>query len=216
MSDPPPPASRGFIFDLIDRLLKWLDKPWKALALAGLAVLVALGWGGWTSRDTLTDIWRMSAGRPVLKRSELTATLQTLRSETRADIVAYWALNLSANSMVFEEGFGDHGKPWEFTPHRLPAIRDPGQSSPRGLSDIMAGHINCRNRPEPDGDGDLFARRMLAENIARLCIVPVPPAPNILVGLLLIAWMTSPDLPSEEAALGLARETASTMVSRWE
>jgi hypothetical protein len=181
MSEPPPPASRGFIFDLIDRLLKWLDKPWKALALAGLAVLVALGWSGWTSRDTLTDIWRMSAGRPILKRSELPETLARLRAETGADIVGFWSLNLSANAMNFELGIGLHGKPWVFTPTRLPAIRDPGAATARGLADIMAGQIICR-APSPDGDGDLFNRRMVADKIHRLCIVPVPPAPNILVG----------------------------------
>jgi hypothetical protein len=199
MSEPPPPASRGFIFNLIDRLLKWLDKPWKALALAGLAILVALGWSGWTSRDTLTDIWRMSAGRPILKRSELPETLQRLRAETGADIVGFWSLNLSANAMSFELGIGLHGKPWVFTPTRLPAIRDPGNASPRGLSDIMAGQIICR-APSPDGDGDLFNRRMLADHIHRICIVPVPPAPNILVGVLLVAWINDPDPSTEEAA----------------
>jgi hypothetical protein len=57
---------------------------------------------------------------------------------------------------------------------------------------------------------------MLAENIHRMCIIPVPPAPNILVGIMIVAWITPPDASTEEAALGLARETASTMVSRWE
>jgi hypothetical protein len=147
MSEPSsPPPSRGFVFDLIDRLLKWLDKPWKAVALAGLAILVALGWSGWTSRDTLTDIWRMSAGRPVLKRSELPETLKHLRAETDADVIGYWSLNLSANAMNFEDGIGAHGKQWDFIPHRLPAIRDPGNATARGLADIMAGHITRRRR----------------------------------------------------------------------
>lgn len=215
---PPPPQSRGMILDILNRIFEWLDKPWKAFALAGLAILVALGWSGWTSRDTITDIWRMSSGRPILKRSELPEKLKYLRSETGADIVAFWSLNLSSNAMNFEEGLGAHGKVWEFTPKRIPAIRDP-ISQPFGLSEIMAGHIVCRT-PEfdtsKDKNGDLFYRRMKAEGISRLCLVPVPPAPNILVGILLVAWMKDPDASSEEAALGLARETASTMVSRWE
>jgi hypothetical protein len=204
------------IVDLIDRFLKWLDKPWKAFALAGLAVLVALGWGGWLSRDALVDAWKMSAGRPILKRSELTETLKTLRAETGADIIGYWSLNLSANAMYFEDGIGSHGKPWDFTPHRIPAIRDPGNATARGLAEIMAGHITCRSPSTPDSDGDLFNRRMVTDNIQRMCIVPVPPAPNILVGIMIVAWIAPPDRSTEEAALGLARETASTMVSRWE
>jgi hypothetical protein len=202
------------IIDLLDRLLRWLDKPWKAIALVAFAVLIALGWGGWLSRDMLVDAWKMSAGRPILKRSELTETLRHLRAETDADIVAFWSLNLSANAMNFEDGMRRNLQRWEFTPKRLPAIRDPVGPA-RGIAEIMSGQIICKN-PVSEGDGDLFNRRMMADNIHRLCLVPVPPAPNILVGILLIAWIKSPDPSSEEAALGLARETASTMVSRWE
>jgi hypothetical protein len=212
MSEQPPP--RGFIFDLLDRVLKWLDKPWKALALAGLAILVALGWGVWTSRDSLPAIWRMSAGRPVLKRSELPELLSHLRAETGADVVAFWGLNISANAMNFELGIGPYGRPWDFIPHRLPAIRDPCSTSLGGWSKTMAGQIICRS-PEPDSDGDLFDRRMLADKIHRICVVPVPNSTNILVGLLLIAWLDDPDSWTEEAALGLAQETAATILSRW-
>jgi hypothetical protein len=211
----PPPQQQGFVFGLIERIFNWLDRPWKAFAIAGLAILVALGWGGWLSRDALVDAWKMSAGRPILKRSEVPEKLKTLRAETGADIVALWSLRLGANAMDFEEGLGLHGKPWDFIPHRLPAIRDPGSAPARSLSDIMAGQIICRI-PVSNGDGDLFNRRMIADQITRYCIVPVPPAPNILVGVLLLAWVKPQDASTEEAALGLAREEASTMVSRWE
>jgi hypothetical protein len=157
----------------------------------------------------------MSSGRPILKRSELTNTLKLLRSETKADIVGYWSLNLSSNAMNFEEGVRNFGETWDFTPKRIPAIRDP-VSEPRGLAEIMAGQIVCRNPTTATGPDDLFHRRMTAEKISHFCLVPVPPAPNILVGILMLAWVADPDPPSEQAALGLARETASTMVSRWE
>lgn len=211
---PPPQQSRGFISDLISRLLEWLDKPWKAFALVGIAIVIGLGYGGWLSRDALVDAWKMSSGRPILKRSELNATLKYLRAETKADIVGYWSLNLSANAMNFEEGVKNFGETWDFSPKRLPAIRDP-VSEPRGLAEIMAGTIVCRV-PGDATNGDLFHRRMHAEGIHRICLVPVPPAPNILVGILLLAWVNVPDSSTEEAALGLARETASTMVTRWE
>jgi hypothetical protein len=214
---PPPQQSRGMILDILNRIFEWLDKPWKAIALAGLAILVALGWGGWMSKDALVDVWKMSAGRPILKRSELPEILKHLRSETKADIVAYWSLNLSANAMNFELGVRNFGETWEFTPHRVPAIREPFGSA-RGLSELMAGQIVCRAVADvaAEANGDLFYRRMRTEKISRVCLIPVPPAPNILVGILVLCWVADPDNSTEEAALGLARETASVMVSRWE
>lgn len=211
---PPPSQSQGFIQETISKLLGWLDKPWKAFALVGIAIVIGLGYGGWLSRDALVDAWKMSAGRPILKRSELNTTLKHLRSETKADIVAYWSLNLSANAMNFEDGVKNFGEHWEFSPKRIPAIREP-VSQPRGLSEIMSGQIICRI-PKDTDNLDLFHRRMQLEGISRVCLVPVPPAPNILVGILLLAWVKDPDASTEEAALGLARETAATMVSRWE
>lgn len=211
---PPQQPQRGFIFDTLNRLLEWLDRPWKAFAIVGIAVVIGLGYGGWLSRDMLVEAWKMSSGRPILKRSELTATLKYLRAETKADIVGYWSLNLSANAMNFEEGVKNFGETWDFSPKRLPAIRDP-VSEPRGLAEMMAGQIVCRS-PSDGINGDLFHRRMQADGIHRICLVPVPPAPNILVGILLLAWTKPQDASTEEAALGLARETASTMVTRWE
>jgi hypothetical protein len=213
-AEPQPPPQRGFIADLIHRLLEWLDSPWKAFALVGIAIVAGLGYGGWMSRDALVDTWKMSSGRPVLKRSELSGTLKHLRVETKADIVAMWSLKLDANAMYFEEGYKNYDEKWEFAPVRLPAIRDP-VSEPKYLAEIMAGSIVCRI-PVEATNGDLFNRRMVKEKVTRYCIVPVPPAPNILVGILIIAWIKDPDPATEEAALGLARETASTMVSRWE
>jgi len=211
---PQPQQQRGFISDTLSKLLEWLDKPWKAFALVGIAIVIGLGYGGWMSRDTISDIWRMSSGRPILKRSELPAMLKNLRVETKANVVALWSLNLSANAMNFEIGYKNHDEPWVFSPKRIPAIRDP-VSEPRGLSDIMAGTIVCRNSNK-DTNGDLFLRAMREHKISHYCIVPVPPAPNILVAILVIGWADDPDHQSEEAALGLARETASTMVSKWE
>lgn len=211
---PQPPTQRGIISDFFTKILDWLDKPWKAFALVGIAIVIGLGYGGWMSRDTISDIWKMSSGRPILKRSELPAMLKNLRAETKADVVAIWALNLSANAMNFELGFERYDEKWEFTPKRIPAIRDP-VSEPRGLSEIMAGHIVCRT-PSKETNGDLILRRMREEKISHFCIVPVPPAPNVLVAVMLIGWIENPDHYTEEAALGLARETASTMVSKWE
>jgi hypothetical protein len=108
---PQPPPSRGMIFDLIDRILRWLDKPWKAIALAGLAILVALGWSGWTSRDTITDIWKMSVGKPI-SNDRKSRILKNLRIETGADIVGLWSLRLGANAMEFGRDWatmGNHG-----------------------------------------------------------------------------------------------------------
>jgi hypothetical protein len=212
----PPPAQqqRGFILDTLSKFLEWLDSPWKAFALVGIAIVGGLGYGGWMSRDTLVDVWKMTSGRPILKRSEMPAMMTHLRQEAKADVVAIWSLNLSANAMNFELGFQRYDEKWVFSPKRIPAIRDP-ISEPRGLSEIMAGMIVCRT-PAKEANGDLFLRAMREAKIRHYCLVPVPPAPNILVAIMIIGWIEDPDAQSEEAALGLARETAATMVSRWE
>lgn len=217
MTQQPPDQQqqRGFIADILNRLLSWLDKPWKAFALVGIAIVAGLGYGGWLSRDALVDAWKMSSGRPILKRSELPQMMKHLRQEAKADIVAIWALNLMANAMNFELGFKRYDEAWEFHPKRIPAIRDP-ISEPRGLSEIMSGQIICRTPDKDSSDGDLFLRAMRDYKIVHFCLVPVPPAPNILVAIMIIGWIEDPDPQAEEAALGLARETAATMVSRWE
>jgi hypothetical protein len=204
------------IIDLLDRFLRWLDRPWKAFALAGLAILVALGWGGWLSRDALVDAWKMSFGNPVLKRAEVSGILKDLRAETGADIVALWSAKLSSDALYFIEGIGLHGKVWDFTPHRIPIHRERGVQTPHGYAQLLAGRTVCRVPTVDTSDGDLFERRMVDEKIAEYCLIPVPPAPNILSAILVIAWLSPPDYSSKEAALGLALDTASTMVSRWE
>ena len=54
MSDQPP---QGTIAGIIDRVLKFIDKPWKAATIVILFIVIGGGWIVYEKRDELFEAW---------------------------------------------------------------------------------------------------------------------------------------------------------------
>lgn len=193
------------IAELIGKILAYVDRPWKAVAVAGLLILGGGGFFIWDMRDKL---FLTSLPKIMLDRSKLPIELGQAMVETGADIAAVWSIDLPNNGAYFEQGRQKSDGAWEFTPHRIPVIAE--NRNTRYLADILAGHPVC------DGDSlpSLFARRFVDDGMKRVCAVPIPYRSDVVVGIFVLAWRAAPDRGHEEAAIGIAGELANKLVSR--
>ena len=94
---------------------------------------------------------------------------------------------------------------------RLPAIVE--GANVKNLIQVLEGHAICDGRGNL---GSLLVRQLVDEGMQRVCIVPIPPDPQVLVGILLLAWRTPPDAAREDQATGAALEVAGGLVTRWQ
>jgi hypothetical protein len=204
VSEPPTSGLSG----LLDRVLKFIDKPWKAFAIAGLAMLLFFGWVIYERRADLFEAW-MTPDTPELKTADVPEALGKLASETNADLIQIWAVDLASNSQWFLGARRHDGERAVIpSPRRLPIIDH--ASDIRKLVDVLEGHPVC---VDLEVTGTPVARRLAERGMKRGCGIPIPPNPESFVGVIYLAWSTPTDASNENVAVGAAREIAKRLAT---
>jgi hypothetical protein len=196
---------------LLDRLLSYCDKPWKVVAIIALAIVGGAGWLIWDKRDVLFDVWLTPTAR-VLKTAEVPAALAKLTTETSADLVQIWAVDLGSNSQWFLGARRHDGeRPVIPAPRRLPVMVT--ASDVGALIDVMEGHPICLDLSKT---GSPLARRLEERGMKRGCAIPIPPTNESFLGVIYLAWSEDnmPDASAENVAAGVAREIAASLATR--
>jgi len=194
--------------DRLAQICNFIDKPWKAVVVAALFLVFGAGWVAYEKRDLLIENW-MTPSAPELKTSLVPDALGVLTTETSADLVQIWSIDLPTNVQQFHAARRHDGeRPVIPTPRRLPVITS--TSSAKALVDVLAGHPIC---VDLDVMGTPLAERLAQRGMKRGCAIPIPPNAEALVGIIYLAWVNPPDERSENVAVGAARDVARTLVT---
>jgi uncharacterized membrane protein len=197
-----PPSGHG-VAGLLDRVLRFIDKPWKAVVVVVLIVILGCGWVLYEKRNELFEAW-LTPDTPELRTSEVPDALTKLTTETNADLVQIWAVDLSSNSQWFLGARRHDGeRPVIPSPRRLPIIDHTSDVSK--LVEVLEGHPTCVDLSPA---GTPVARRLAERGMKRGCAVPIPPNPESFVGVIYLAWPDATDASNENVAIGAAREVA--------
>ena len=193
----------------IDRALAFIgDSKWKAFFSLGAVIVLGIGWVLYEKRDMLFEAW-LTPSAPELKTAMIPEALDKLTSETNADIVQIWAVDLSANSQWFLGARLHSGeRPVIPSPRRLPIIV--ASSDVKALLDVLEGTPTCKDL---ESNGSPLARRLEARGMKRGCAIPIPPGPQAFVGVIYIAWLAPTDASNENVAVGAAREIATKLAT---
>lgn len=185
------------------------DKPWKALFIVVLLVLGGVGWVIYEKRNELLEAW-MTPDRPELKTKDVPEALTKLSTETNADLIQIWAVDLVTNSQWFLGARRHDGeRPVVPSPRRLPIIDH--TSDVRRLVDVLEGHPVC---VDLETNGTPVARRLAERGMKRGCAIPIPPSPESFVGVIYLSWANATDASAENVATGAAREIARKLATR--
>jgi uncharacterized membrane protein len=207
---PPLPDERhqGIVERLIARLLGYMDRPWKVVAVVVLLILFGVGFGLWEARHEI--IPRLFKGGPVALKSDVSGELDDIIAHTSADLVVVWAVDPANNTMRLIDARQRGGGAWVFTPRRLPAIE--AGSVADAIAKLNRGVTVC---VDPAQRSTALQRRLAADGIRWDCATPVPPShAEPLIGVLYLGWKTVPDAAAEDAALAAAGDAAEHMVMR--
>jgi len=190
----------------LDRALTFIvDKPWKAAFVLVAFIICGTGWIVYEKRDEIIEAW-LTPSSPELRNDMVPEALEKLSTETSADLVQIWAVDLSSNSQWFLGARRHDGeRPVIPAPRRLPVIVH--TSDLRGLIDVMDGRPACVDLATT---GSPLARRLADRGMTLGCAIPIPPNPESFVGVIYLAWSKDniPDATQQNVAVGAAREIA--------
>jgi hypothetical protein len=186
------------------------DKPWKAAFVVIAFLICGSAWVLYEKRDEIIEAW-LTPSAPELRNDLVPEALDKLITETSADIVQIWAVDLASNSQWFLAARrADGERPVIPPPRRLPIIVH--TSDVRALIDVMEGHPTC---VDLEKTGSPLARRLADRGMHRGCAIPIPPNPESFVGVIYLAWTkdTVPDESQQKVAVGAAREVAKKLAT---
>jgi len=205
-----PPAPPGTIASIVASVLGYIDRPWKAIVVVVLLILLGLGYAAFEERSFLREVLVRRPG-PVALKTDVAKPLDELIADTTVDLAMVWAVDLSRNVQQFVLARQRGGGLWTMTPARLPVFFE-GTTSQTVIR-ILRGSTVCDD-PQLQPNRLLF-QRLTQDGWHYVCAVPVPPGPNSpLVGLLYIAWKAAPEPALAATARADAEATATDLVKR--
>lgn len=195
--------------DRLSQLAAFIDKPWKAVVVAALFLVFGAGWVAYEKRDAIIESW-LTPSTPFLRTALISDALNLLATETSADLLQVWEIDLPTNTQrFFAARRRDGERPVIPTPRRLPIITT--VSSAKAIVDVLEGHPICVDLSEM---GSPLAERLAQRGMKRGCAVPIPPSSEAFVGVIYLAWSVPPDERSENVAVTAARDVARTLATR--
>jgi hypothetical protein len=193
---------------VVDRVLRFVDRPWKIAAVVILLVAAIVGLTLWEKRAELAEAVLQSWVKPQLLPGRFAKISGRLMAEVNADLVVLAAVSVRTNLITNVDGVRRADPAWQPSLNPRPlygAIRDPV----RYTAFIEARPV-CHDLDPADGEEE---RAEAALGIKRRCYIAVPPVLDALVGILAIGWQVAPSPEAETGATSLLWQAASNLAT---
>jgi hypothetical protein len=206
-SPPGPPG--GTITGVLDRVLGYVNSPFRLVAIVVLTILGIVAYTVWEKRAEIAEAVLHHTITPRLEPGEFAKLAPVLMNETRADVVVLIQIELYNNVGRTIAGIARDDPGWKPSPAPRPVLIDGG---PARVVRLIEGGVECyditADNPHPT------AREAAALGITRACAIGVPPVVDVLVGGLFLGWKTALSEP-EEAGIKRAMYRVALKLATW-
>lgn len=192
------------VTSVLDKLLTFIDKPWKAVTLGLLAILGLVLFTLYEQRAQIAAAVLQSLVTPRLLADVYKREAAALLDHTRGDYTQLLEVKLDSNIFSYLVGYQRDGTPWQLGPSSHTVINE--TIEPRIVAQVIEGDVVCQTH-NPDSTKQ-SARIAEQFDISRWCLVGVPPVLGVLVGALYVGWKTPLSIHDETDATHVMRQAA--------
>jgi hypothetical protein len=206
---PPGNSRAGLIATVVDRILTYVDRPWRALFIVTILAIGGIGFAIHERPDIL-NLLGLSAQAPMHLGSDraLEAAIRELLDGTGLDAIAVLAVDLGPNVATVRRGLRRDGTPWKVTPAVMEWVYP--QANAALLTKNLHGEPGCFD-PRDLHSG--LAQFLVRDGIGYACYVPVPPSSTEqLLGIVVLGWKTDPGEPLVRSALAAVRQATGRLI----
>jgi hypothetical protein len=194
----------------VDRVLKFVDRPWKIAAVLVLTFGAVIGWTLWEKRAEIAEQVLSRYVKPRLEADRFTPKFAAeLLGATRADVVILVRAHWHENFMQDIEGYRRDDPAWKPSGNPRPIFY--AERDPQLLIGLIEGKPICRDVNPSDGEEE---RALAALGMKRRCYVAVPPLLSALLGGLMVAWRV-PLAPEAEGGAQRLLYQAAAKLATW-
>jgi hypothetical protein len=192
----------------LDRVLNYVDKPWKVASIAALALIGLVSVTSWERRADIASAILHSTVVPRLEPGRFKAVVSPLMDETGADVGILLAVQLNNNVARIVAGIRRDDPNWVPSSGPRPVFYG---NDPAVVVQLISGTTACSSVTQASPSET--AREMWSLGITRVCVVSVPAVVDVLVGALGIGWKSARNAQAEEGAKTELRRSANKLAT---
>lgn len=192
---------------VLDRVLGYVDSPFKLFAILLMAVFTFVGYFIWQNQAFLIGAYNEQKKLPTIAEDRVEDVAAHLFKNTDATVVAIFKVNPMFGNRVLYRAYTKQGR--DKTLEGLDVgLFTSNVANNRDVVALMAGEIPCGHYKTAQSEIGLW---YIEKGMTYGCRVGVPPEPGKLVGQITVGWREEPPDPD---AYRVLLQIASTMLSR--
>ncbi len=192
---------------LIDKVLSYVDSPFKLFAVLLMAIFAFVGYFVWQNQAFLIGAYKEQQKLPSIAEDRVEDAAAHLFRNTDATVVAIFKVNPMFGTRVLHRAYTKQGR--EKAHEGLDVgLFTSNIANNRDVVALMAGEIPCSHYKTAQSEIGLW---YMEKGMTYGCRVGVPPEPGKLVGQITVGWKEEPpDVDQYRVLL----QIAATMLSR--
>lgn len=192
---------------VLDRVLGYVDSPFKLFAILLMAVFTFAGYFVWQNQAFLLSAYKEQQKLPTIAEDRVEDVAAHLFKNTDATVVAIFKVNPMFGNRVLYRAYTKQGRDKSLEGLDV-GLFTSNAANNRDVVALMAGEIPCNHYKTAQSEIGLW---YIEKGMTYGCRVGVPPEPGKLVGQITVGWREEPPDPDAYRTL---LQIAATMLSR--
>ena len=192
---------------VIDKVLGYVDSPFKLFAILVMGVVAFAGYFLWQNQEFMFDAYKESKKLPEINTSRTDDASSMLLKKTGATVVAVFKVNPLFNSRVLYRAYTKDGRDKGIEDIDV-GLFSQNSSNNSDVVRLMTNEIPCGEYRYAQSEVGLW---YLEKGVGFTCRVSVPPDSHRFVGQITVGW---PEQPQDLQQVKFMLEIASAMLTK--
>jgi hypothetical protein len=187
--------------DYLDKILTYVDSPFKLVALVIMAVLAFVGFLIYKNHDLIIGTYKEQQRLPTLAENRLDDAVTHLFKNTQAEVVAIFKVDPILGSRVLYRAYTREGR--DKTKEGIDVgLFTANAANNRDVVALMAGEVPCVEYLSAQSEVGLW---YIEKGMRYGCRISVPPEPGKFIGQITVGWKETPgDIERMKSMLAIA------------
>ena len=174
--------------DYLDKILTYVDSPFKLVALVIMAVLAFMGFLIYKNLDLIVGTYKEQQRLPTLAENRLDDAVTHLFKNTQAEVVAIFKVDPILGSRVLYRAYTREGR--DKTKEGIDVgLFTANAANNRDVVALMAGEVPCVEYLAAQSEVGLW---YIEKGMRYGCRISVPPEPGKFIGQITVGWKETP------------------------
>jgi hypothetical protein len=174
---------------IVDKVLAYVDSPFKLFAIILMGVLAFSGYFLWQNQEFMRDAYKESKKLPEINTSRTDDASSMLLKKTGATVVAVFKVNPLFNSRVLYRAYTKDGRDKTIEDIDV-GLFSQNSANNSDVVRLMTNDIPCGEYRYAQSEVGLW---YLEKGVGYTCRVSVPPDSHRFVGQITVGWAQQPE-----------------------